>query len=226
MLGILHGPKRVGLPTYLSNQMPRTYATKPKPAIAYWSKHGLRPQRVDVLDAVRRRAEFVFCETPPATGGRVYLGDSRSLNLMQIGCPFNWVVTSPPYYGMRSYWPDQWLRSWFLGGPPDVEYYHDQQVSHVSRTDFVDDLACVWRNVASACAPDAKMIIRFGAIPSSYVDPAALLKHSLHEADCGWRVLTIKRAGRASCGKRQSEQFNPAVRTAVDEIDLYAVLEN
>ena len=30
-----------------------------------------------------------------------------------------WVVTSPPYYGLRTYGPDQWLRQWFLGGPAE-----------------------------------------------------------------------------------------------------------
>ena len=35
MLGILHGPLRKGVPTYLSNQMPRTYATKPAAAVRF-----------------------------------------------------------------------------------------------------------------------------------------------------------------------------------------------
>src|SRR5437867_1148839 len=47
MLGILHGPRQKVLPSYLSNQMPRTYATKPNPAITYWSKHKLYPKRIN-----------------------------------------------------------------------------------------------------------------------------------------------------------------------------------
>jgi hypothetical protein len=226
MLGILHGPRRRGLPTYLSNQMPRTYATKPKPAVKYWKSHRMRPAKVDVADAIRRREQYVFGARPPVAPGKVCLADSRSLDISKTGEAFEWVITSPPYYGMRSYWPDQWLRNWFLGGPSDVEYRHDDQVSHESEERFIDDLAAVWRNVAAACSPAAKMIVRFGAIPSSHRDPGALLKRSLHEAGCGWRVLTIKDAGRASLGRRQSEQFNPTTGAAVDEIDLYAILED
>jgi predicted RNA methylase len=221
ILGILHGPRMKGP----SNQMPRSYATKPGPAIGFWKARGIRPCRVDVVDAIHRRAKYVFGKAPAPTPGRIYLADSRYLDFPNAGGPFDWVVTSPPYYGMRSYWPDQWLRNWFLGGPEDVEYRHDHQVSHRSEAGFIDNLARVWREVASGCNPGARMIIRFGAIPSSRKDPAALLKRSLFEAGCGWRVLTIRDAGRASWGKRQSDQFNATTGTAVDEIDLYAVLE-
>ena len=53
LLGILHGPLQKGKPTYLSNQMPRTYATKPNAAVHFWKRRALtKPQYVDVLDAV------------------------------------------------------------------------------------------------------------------------------------------------------------------------------
>jgi hypothetical protein len=37
---------------------------------------------------------------------------------------------SPPYYGRRTYIPDQWLRNWFLGGSSNVEYSNDLQLAH------------------------------------------------------------------------------------------------
>src|SRR5258708_3505013 len=39
ILGLMHGPRMKGDPSYLSNQMPRTYATKPDAAIDFWEKH-------------------------------------------------------------------------------------------------------------------------------------------------------------------------------------------
>jgi hypothetical protein len=36
VLGILHGPRNKRLPSYLSNQMPRTYASKPAYAVKFW----------------------------------------------------------------------------------------------------------------------------------------------------------------------------------------------
>jgi hypothetical protein len=122
LLGILHGPVHKHQPTYLSNQMPRTYATKPHSAVRYWKKHRLSPKKIEVLDAISRRACFSFAELPPAVPGRVFLADSRSLMLPETQPRFKWVITSPPYYGMRSYFPDQWLRNWFLGGPDTVCY--------------------------------------------------------------------------------------------------------
>ena len=58
MLGILHGPQSRVTQTYLSNQMPRTYSTKPVPAVNYWKKHGMTPPEIDVLTAITRRARF------------------------------------------------------------------------------------------------------------------------------------------------------------------------
>lgn len=225
LLGILHGPVNKRLPTYLSNQMPRTYATKPKPAVNYWRKRGLEPKRVDVLDAVRRRARFTFDSIPAAVPGRVYQADSRTFTLPPRERVLRWVITSPPYYGMRSYFPDQWLRNWFLGGPETVLYSTEWQVPHSSEDDFVAGLAEVWRRSAAVCLPGADLIVRFGALPSVSIDPTGLLTRSLREADCGWRVTTVRNAGTAQRGRRQYEQFGPSKSAPVEEIDLYARLE-
>lgn len=225
LLGILHGPVNKGLPTYLSNQMPRTYATKPKSAVNYWRKRGLLPQRVEVLDALRRRATFSFASLPASVPGKVYRADSRSFTLPLRQRVFKWVITSPPYYGMRSYLPDQWLRNWFLGGPETVSYSTDQQVPHSSEADFVAGLAEVWQRSAAVCLPGAHLVVRFGALPSVSKDPTGLLTHSLRQAGCGWRVTAVRNAGTAQRGRRQYEQFGPSESAPVEEIDLYARLE-
>lgn len=226
LLGILHGPVNKGLPTYLSNQMPRTYATKPKSAVNFWRKRGLKPKRVEVLDAVRRRASFTFASVPAAVPGKVFQADSRTFTLPARQRVFRWVITSPPYYGMRSYWPDQWLRNWFLGGPAEVSYSTVQQIPHSSKEDFVAGLSEVWRRSAAVCVPGARLVVRFGALPSvSKDDPKVLLARSLRKADCGWRITTVMRAGTAKRGRRQYEQFGPSESEPVEEIDLYARLE-
>ena len=45
ILGILHGPRNKGLPSYLSNQMPRTYASKPAYAVKFWKTREMEPVR-------------------------------------------------------------------------------------------------------------------------------------------------------------------------------------
>ena len=60
------------------------------------------------------------------------------------------MITSPPYYGMRTYIPDQWLRNWFVGGSDTVDYCHKGQIVHSSPEEFVADLQAVWNGVAGS----------------------------------------------------------------------------
>lgn len=225
LLGILHGPVHKQQPTYLSNQMPRTYATKPHSAIRYWKKHRLKPKKIDVLDAISRRASFSFAQLPLSVPGRVFQADSRSFKLTQAQPKFRWVITSPPYYGMRSYFPDQWLRNWFLGGPDTVSYSRDDQLPHTSEDDFVEGLAAVWTKAAVVCHPDAKLVVRFGALPSVSKEPQSILTKSIQKSESGWRITTVKKAGTAQRGRRQYEQFGSSPSDPIEEIDLYACLE-
>lgn len=225
ILGILHGPKNKGLPTYLSNQMPRTYATKPEAALIYWIRNKLTPDRVDVLDAVFRRAAFTFSELPPYVEGKVFHENSKLLNQKLNGHAFDLVITSPPYYGMRSYIPDQWLRNWFLGGPNTVEYSHEGQISHKGHDAFISDLAEIWRKTGKFCRKKSRLIIRFGALPSENISPSDILKKSLAQAECGWEIRTIRDAGYSTNGRRQSEQFSRSISRPICEVDVYATLE-
>ena len=227
MLGVLHGPRNRGAPSYLSNQMPRTYATKPEAAVRFWRRNGLRPEPVDVLSVIRRRAHFTFAQLPPATQGYVLQADSRSAAvfdlLKRIAPPFRWVITSPPYYGMRFYLSDQWLRYWFLGGPPTVEYGRTGQMGSQPLEPYLDDLAHVWRLVASVCEPGARLVVRFGVIPSLAPgdDPASLALASLERAGGMWEVTTVCGAGRPPHQRRQAEQFSrPGM--APEEVDVVA----
>jgi hypothetical protein len=225
MLGILHGPQNKKTPTYLSNQMPRTYSTKPVPAVRFWRKRKLKPPEIDVLDAISRRARFSFEEVPPSMLGKVVTGDSRTFDFAQLGAKFSWIITSPPYYGMRTYFPDHWLRNWFVGGPSDVDYRVDNQLSHHSEDQFVSDLAAVWKKTAKVCWPGAKLVCRFGALPSCHKDARSLFRRSLAEANCEWRITTIRDAGTSQHGRRQCDQFGAGKNEPLDEIDVYAVLE-
>jgi hypothetical protein len=225
MLGILHGPQTQKTPTYLSNQMPRTYSTKPVSAVGYWKKKDMEPPEIDVLAAISRRARFSFKAVPPTTLGKLITGDSRKCNFTRLGPTISWVITSPPYYGMRTYFPDHWLRNWFVGGPSDVDYRADEQLSHHSEAEFVADLAGVWKNVAEACVPGAKLVCRFGALPSCQKEPRDLFRRSLAEAACGWKIKTIRDAGTSHHGRRQCDQFGTGKNKPVEEIDVYAVLE-
>jgi hypothetical protein len=225
ILGVLHGPTNKGLPSYLSSQMPRTYSTKPAAAIRYWRKSKLSPRYIDVLDLIGRKARYSLGVLPAKTPGSVVTADSREFDFKSVKRRFKWVITSPPYYGMRSYFPDHWLRNWFVGGADTVVYNHDGQVPHGGEELFLKGLASVWKNVAEACLDGAMLIVRFGGLPSERKDPRSLLTRSLTMSEAGWRITTILDAGSACSGKRQCGQFKRVVKTAVNEFDLYARLE-
>ena len=224
MLGILHGPrqKEAG---YLSNQMPRTYSSKPNYSVKYWIERNMKPPKLSLTDIVRRRAYFTFSIVPRPVPGGVFLADSRFSALEKIGLEFNWVITSPPYFGMRNYAADQWLRNWFIGGPSIVAYGGKRQIITEEKSKFILELSKVWTNVTKICVPGSHLIVRFGALPSLSIDPRTLLKDSLKIANCGWRVTTVKSAGFSTQGKRQAEQFGCKIGTPVNEVDLYAKLE-
>jgi hypothetical protein len=222
LLGALHGPRQKTIPGYFSNQSPRTYAPKPAYAMRYWKRRGFFPEPIDILAVVERRARRYYGTLPRITG-EVRLADSRATESLQLDIPvsrFRWVITSPPFYGMRTYIPDQWLRYWFVGGPDMVDYTNRDQVVHSSPEDFAADLRRVWQNVAGVCLSNATMVIRFGGITDRRVNPLDLLKSSL--VDSGWRITTIREAGSAMEGKRQADAFLRNKTKPLVEYDVWA----
>jgi hypothetical protein len=223
ILGALHGPRTKGAPSYFSNQCPRTYAPKPRYATTFWQERGLRPEPVDVLAVIERRAERYFAHRLPKPIGAIRHADSRERSAFaRLGRRFRWVITSPPYYGMRTYVPDQWLRGWFLGGPPTVDYSQAGQLTHAGRAEFVTDLAAVWQRVSEVCLSDATMVIRFGAIQDRAVPSLDLLSASLGAA--GWEIANVVPAGAADHGRRQADHFVRRRSTAIAEHDIWATL--
>jgi hypothetical protein len=223
LLGALHGPLNKGTASYLSNQCPRTFAPKPSYAVNFWKNRKLRPPKVDLMGVVRRRANWYLRDQPKASDGFVIHGDSRVMVMDALPKKFSWVVTSPPYYGLRTYIPDQWLRNWFVGGPNSVPYeQREEDMAHSDADEFASQLGKVWSNAAAASAHDAHLVCRFGAIHDRKADPLEIIKKSFR--DTGWRITTLHDAGTASNGKRQAHQFGiQDCKASRQEYDIYAV---
>lgn len=222
VLGALHGPLQKTFPSYFSNQCPRTYAPKPAYAIRYWRKHRMMPPNLDVLAIIQRRADRYYNGNLPEGSGDVILGDSRDPAAFAASGPFQWVITSPPYYGLRTYLQDQWLRNWFLGGPDTVDYSTPGQLSHSSAESFADQLRQVWENAAGVCRDGATLVIRFGGISDRNADPREVLAQSLHRT--AWRLTRVNNAGHARHGRRQADAFLPVLSRPSTEHDFWACL--
>jgi DNA methylase len=226
LMGALHGPQGKVRQSYFSNQSTRTYAPKPRYSVNYWKKNHLLPQPVDVLEIIKVRAERFYSEETTVAAGDVVHGDSRDRNTMLSALKGNkvkWVITSPPYFGMSTYISDQWLRLWYVGGKPEVDYSAAGQIKHSTSDHFTDQLKQIWQNVGSVCHLGARLIIRIGALNSKMADHLSLIKESLFKT--GWKLLTINSAGSATMGRRQALCFSPVNRAAIMEHDVWAVWE-
>jgi hypothetical protein len=223
LLGALHGPVQKTIPGYFSNQCPRTYAPKPAYALKFWKSRQLKPPEVNLLSIIEHRARRFFSDLPTVSA-LIRLSDSRdpkALRPSQHNPLFQWVITSPPYYGMRTYIADQWLRHWFLGGPDHVDYCQGQQIAHSSPDAFVSQIRTVWHNAAKVCSLNAALVIRFGGIRDRDVEPLDLIKASLKES--GWTLRTIRQAGSAVQGKRQADAFLRNRTVPMSEYDAWAI---
>jgi hypothetical protein len=222
LLGALHGPRCKTQPSYFSNQCPRTFAPKPAYAVRYWKQRKLKPPKVDVLAIIRKRAERFLSVALPMPESVVFQRDSRKWVDSSFEGLFSWVITSPPYYGMRTYIPDQWLRYWFVGGPSIVDYSsRPKDIQHSSPEDFSKQLRSVWLNAARMSRNDAKLVCRFGGIHDRQQDCIEILKSSFR--DSGWTLATIKNAGSALDGRRQATQFGTDQKKHPrKEYDVYA----
>jgi hypothetical protein len=203
--------------------MPRTYAAKPDYAVKFWRSNHMGAPNVRVLDVVTKRAQHYFGCALPDADGYIACGDSRLIEF-QGKAKIRWIITSPPYYGMRTYVPDQWLRNWFLGGPEKVAYKNANQLTHQSPESFAAQLGEVWASVARACADGARMVIRFGGIRDRRHDPRDILRESVRQSGGAWRLLTATSAGVATEGKRQANQFKRQLSAPIEECDFHVRL--
>ena len=225
ILGALHGPVGRTKRSYFSNQCPRTYGPKPAYAVKFWTERKLAPPLVDVVGIIAERAQRYYGTLRRRVGGTVVEGDSRDSRTVYQACksakPVTLVITSPPYYGLTTYLPDQWIRNWFLGGPSTVEYSARGQVSHKGRDRFIADLRRVWVNIGQYCKPGAKLVVRFGSIGDRIVnDPAQLVMTSLDGT--GWSGTGVRHADTAARGKRQADTFRRKLGAPRDEVDVWA----
>ena len=154
----------------------------------------------------------------------VQCADSRSAaSFSRLEGKITHVVTSPPYYGLRTYSQDQWLREWFLGGPTTVNYRKGPGLDHGSPASFAKSLAEVWDNVGHHASSRVRLYVRFGGIGSRKAVADDILRHSLKLSTHPWRVLTRHTASSANVGKLQAVQMQ-ATADPIEESDYVVIL--
>jgi len=163
-LGSLHGEMDKSR-SYFSNQMPRTISTKPAYSIRYWHEHGLRPKRRRVFEILRNRARLRLQDGRPSHPGIALQADVRKTSRLLE----SWqgrvqaIITSPPYLNVTNFEEDQWLRLWFLGGPPWPTYGRiSKDDRHSSAEGYWRFLSEAWQGVAGLLAKGGFIVCRVG----------------------------------------------------------------
>jgi hypothetical protein len=225
-LGCLHGPRTKAADTagYFSNQMPRTFSSKPDYSVRYWETRSLSAPKVNVVDVLRRKLMRLsqLADVQEVSHHQILCSNACEMATYEhLPSNISVVVTSPPYYGMNTYVQDQWLRMWFLGGPEAVEYATPNQLDHNGQEAFVEDLSRVWTNLAVSEAENLHLYIRFGSVPSKASDAKAILRASL-DLSGPWKVISTRPAQDAHAGNRQADQMAPGSQAAI-EYDFHVV---
>ena len=225
-LGCLHGPL-CSTRSYFSNQMPRTFAPKPHYAVTFWKARGLNAPKVSVVTALERKLRRIAEEDATVgrpSDGAITLGDATAAaSFAGIRKKIDVAVTSPAYYGMSTYIPDQWLRNWFLGGRPEVEYSTSGNLPSSSPTHFTQALGRTWAHLARHASEEFHLYVRFGVLPSRAVDAKQVLRDSLLESGHAWRIVSFRAAATADAGRRQARHM-AGHAVAATEFDLHATL--
>jgi hypothetical protein len=116
----------------LSNQMRQSKAMSPNYASEWWRERKMRPPRIDVLEFFEKKLSWRYAKgLPPKNGSAITeLGDARLILPRMSEFQADFVLTSPPYFGVTNYEYDNWIRLWMLGGP--------SLPSHLAATRYAD----------------------------------------------------------------------------------------
>ena len=220
VLGSLHGETDRS-DRFFSNQMPHTISTKPEYSIRFWKDRRLRAPKRDAFDLLRTQLLYRYESSPPKERGLIFQMDMRELprHMGRFETPLRCVVTSPPYFNVTNYAEDQWLRLWFLGGPPEPKH---QQFARDDRHGSIDQywmmLADMWRSLSLVLDKNADVVIRLGA---TRIGPKRLIAGLEGVARVANRRIRLVDFFTSEIVKRQTESFRPGSKGCKIEVDCH-----
>ena len=98
------------------------------------------------------------------------------------------VVTSPPYLDTTDYVEDQWLRLWFLGGPPYPERRKNPDDRHRQPGSYWKFLREAWHGLEPLLTHRATVVVRIGGARLDKEQLFGGLTHGLRDAFHAHRV--------------------------------------
>ena len=133
--------------------------------------------------------------------------------------PVACVVTSPPYLNVTNFEEDQWLRLWFLGGPP---YPTRGRISNDDRhgraNSYWQMIADFWRFMGYALKAEGHVVIRMAGKNLSYEDVVQRLRGC---ATFSRRDVKLVSSSKSAIPRRQTDAFRPGSRGVRFEVDAH-----
>lgn len=220
VLGSLHGEMDRST-RFLSNQMPHTISTKPAYSVRFWKERQLKAPLRDAFDLLRAQARFRYASDRPPTTGLALHMDMRELPRQPLlrRSSIRCVVTSPPYFDVTNYTEDQWLRLWFLRGPPAPSRVgRSPDDRHSSIDQYWALLADMWRSLGLILDKNADIVIRLGA---RKIPPERLVSSLDGVARASRRRVRLIGYEVSNLVKRQTDSFRPGSTGCKVEVDCY-----
>jgi len=223
VLGSLHGEShRSG--AYLSNQMPRTISTKPGYSMRFWEARNLSAPERDVFRVIEQRLEYRYVSAAPSSESLVFHADVRRLPYLfdRRKAPIRCVITSPPYLDVTNFEEDQWLRLWFLGGPPfPTRNRLSTDDRHVTEGGYWSFIADMWRSLGAVLESNAHIVLRVGGRRQS---PKAISKCLHHTSISSGRKVRLVSSRVTEIKNRQTRSFRPGSRGCLVEVDCHFLM--
>jgi hypothetical protein len=219
-LGALHGEADKSS-SYFSNQMPRTISTKPAYSIRFWKERNLKAQFRDVFEILERAVAFRYESEPPRGDAVVLNGDMRQLPFAKESFPgpIKCAITSPPYFDVTDFEEDQWLRLWFLGGPPKPTTGRlSRDDRHTFAASYWRFIADMWRSLGAVLSRSANVVIRLG---SSRLSIEELERQLVATSHFSGRKTELVSTECSTIKRRQTDAFRPGAVGCKVEIDCH-----
>jgi len=224
VLGSLHG-ETLKSGSYFSNQMPHTISTKPQYSIRFWKERNLRPPERDAFELLRQRAAYRYESPCPQADATVFMSDFRELPKFLIRQSYRprCIITSPPYFDVTNVEEDQWLRLWFLGGPPGLKKGNRSgDYRHATRTAFWDFISDMWRSLSRVAGEKTDVVIRLGG---KSLDPSEIVQGLQATSVFTRRKVSLLHHEVSVLKNRQTNAFRPGSKGLAFEVDCHFLMK-
>jgi hypothetical protein len=156
VLGFLHAARRHL--NWESNRIDRTLM-----ALTLVHLHAKKPPKIDLMKFFEEKLRWRYKNGIPVGRGTAVTvcGDAREILSRIPKYDADFILTSPPYFGVTNYSYDNWIRLWMLGGP--ALPYHSAAARYAEPEAYEDLITEVFTETKRLAKDKALVYVRTDA---------------------------------------------------------------